>query len=69
MFEHAVDRIASLFQPEEIFVVTGEEHLESLLLQAPELPRANFLLEPVGQGTAPPLAWAPSTCAAATLRP
>ncbi len=53
MFEHAVDRIASLFQPEDIFVVTGEEHLESLLLQAPELPRANFLLEPVGQGTAP----------------
>jgi mannose-1-phosphate guanylyltransferase len=53
MFEHAVDRIASLFQPEEIFVVTGEEHLESLLFQAPELPRANFLLEPVGQGTAP----------------
>ncbi|MGQ9708923.1 MAG: mannose-1-phosphate guanylyltransferase [Anaerolineae bacterium] len=53
MFEHAVDRIASLFQPEEIFVVTGEEHLESLLLQAPELPRQNFLLEPVGQGTAP----------------
>ncbi len=53
MFEHAVDRIAPLFQPEEIFVVTGEEHLESLLLQAPELPRANFLVEPVGQGTAP----------------
>jgi mannose-1-phosphate guanylyltransferase len=53
MFEHAVDRIASLFQPEEIFVVTGEEHLEPLLLQAPELPRQNFLLEPVGQGTAP----------------
>ncbi|MFN3761855.1 MAG: mannose-1-phosphate guanylyltransferase [Anaerolineae bacterium] len=53
MFEHAVDRIASLFQPEEIFVVTGKEHLESLLLQAPELPRRNFLVEPVGQGTAP----------------
>ncbi len=53
MFEHAVDRIAPLFQPEEIFVVTGEEHLESLLLQAPELPRQNFLVEPVGQGTAP----------------
>ncbi|MBC7225937.1 MAG: NTP transferase domain-containing protein [Thermoflexales bacterium] len=53
MFEHAVDRIASLFQPEEIFVVTGEEHLETLLFQAPELPRQNFLLEPVGQGTAP----------------
>lgn len=53
MFEHAVDRIVSLFQPQDIFVVTGKEHLESLLFQAPELPRANFLLEPVGQGTAP----------------
>ncbi len=53
MFEHAVDRIASLFQPEDIFVVTGEDQVESLLIQAPELPRRNFLVEPVGQGTAP----------------
>lgn len=53
MFEHAVDRIAPIFQPEEIFVVTGEDQVESLLLQAPELPRQNFLIEPVGQGTAP----------------
>jgi mannose-1-phosphate guanylyltransferase len=53
MFEHAVDRIASLFQPEDIFVVTGEDQVESLLLQAPELPHRNFLVEPMGQGTAP----------------
>lgn len=53
MFEHAVDRIASLFQPEDVFVVTGEDQVESLLLQAPELPHRNFLIEPVGQGTAP----------------
>ncbi len=53
MFEHAVDRIAPLCQPEEILVVTGRDQLEPLLLQAPELPRQSFLVEPMGRGTAP----------------
>ncbi len=53
MFEHAVDRIAPLFQPERIFVVTGAEHVESLAAQAPELPTENFIVEPEGRGTAP----------------
>ncbi|MEA3340927.1 MAG: mannose-1-phosphate guanylyltransferase, partial [Chloroflexota bacterium] len=53
MFEHAVGRIAPLFQPERIFVVTGAEHVESLAAQAPELPLENFIVEPEGRGTAP----------------
>jgi len=53
MFEHAVDRIAPLFQPEQIFVVTGAEHVTSLAAQAPELPPENFIVEPEGRGTAP----------------
>ena len=53
MFEHAVDRIAPLFQPEQIFVVTGAEHVASLMAQAPELPADNFIVEPEGRGTAP----------------
>jgi len=53
MFEHAVDRIVPLFQPEQIFVVTGAEHVESLAAQAPELPSENFIVEPKGRGTAP----------------
>jgi len=53
MFEHAVDRIAPLFQPEQIFVVTGAEHVKSLAAQAPELPAENFIVEPEGRGTAP----------------
>jgi len=53
MFEHAVDRIAPLFQPEQIFVVTGAEHLTPLVAQAPELPPENFIVEPEGRGTAP----------------
>jgi mannose-1-phosphate guanylyltransferase len=53
MFEHAVDRIAPVFQPEQIFVVTGAEHVDSLAAQAPELPRENFVVEPQGRGTGP----------------
>ncbi|HEC34115.1 MAG TPA: mannose-1-phosphate guanylyltransferase, partial [Chloroflexi bacterium] len=53
MFEHAVDRIAPVFQPEDIFVVTGADQVEPLMLQAPELPRENFIVEPMGRGTAP----------------
>jgi len=53
MFEHAVDRIAPLFQPERIFVVTGAEHVDSLKTQALELPPENFIVEPEGRGTAP----------------
>jgi mannose-1-phosphate guanylyltransferase len=53
MFEHAVDRVASLFQPERIFVVTGAEHVASLAAQAPELPVENLIVEPEGRGTAP----------------
>lgn len=53
MFEHAVDRIAPLIQPERIFVVAGAEHVATLAAQAPELPLENFIVEPEGRGTAP----------------
>ena len=53
MFEHAVDRIAPIFQPDQIFVVAGSEHVSDLADQAPELPAQNFIIEPLGRGTAP----------------
>ena len=53
MFEHAVDRIVPLIQPEHIFVVTGAEHARILAAQTPELPPENFVIEPQGRGTAP----------------
>ncbi|HVM70591.1 MAG TPA: mannose-1-phosphate guanylyltransferase [Anaerolineales bacterium] len=53
MFQHAVDRLAPLFQPEQIFVVTREDQSALLSAQVPELPAANFIKEPVGRGTAP----------------
>jgi mannose-1-phosphate guanylyltransferase len=53
MFEHAIDRIAPVFQPENIFVVTAAEHVDMLAAQAPELPADNLIVEPEGRGTAP----------------
>jgi len=53
MFQHAVDRIALLFPPERIFVVTRADYIPSLSEQAPELPAQNFIAEPEGRGTAP----------------
>ena len=53
MFQHAVDRIALLFPPERIFVVTRGDYIPILAEQAPELPAQNFIAEPEGRGTAP----------------
>jgi mannose-1-phosphate guanylyltransferase len=53
MFQHAVDRLAPLFPPERILVVTRREHAALLMEQTPELPPENFIVEPEGKGTAP----------------
>jgi mannose-1-phosphate guanylyltransferase len=53
MFQHAVDRLTPLFQPEQIFVVTREDQSRLLASQVPELPLSNYINEPVGRGTAP----------------
>ncbi len=53
MFQHAVDRLAPLFQPDQIYVVTRQDQSSLLSSQMPELPFSNFINEPVGRGTAP----------------
>ena len=53
MFQYAVERIASVFPTERIFVVTRARHAPILMDQMPELPDENFILEPEGRGTAP----------------
>ncbi len=52
MFQHAVDRLAPLFPPERIYVVTREDQCELLASQMPDLPISNFITEPFGRGTA-----------------
>ena len=52
MFQLSVERLAPLFTPERIFVVTAAEQVGTLLRQAPQLPGGNFIVEPLQRGTA-----------------
>ena len=52
LFQLAVDRLAGVFTPEQILVVTVEEQARLLQEQCPELPPENYLLEPMPRGTA-----------------
>jgi len=53
MFEIAVERLLPLFSPEQILVVASADHNQVLHEQVPSIPRANFIVEPEGRGTAP----------------
>ncbi|MBN1283881.1 MAG: mannose-1-phosphate guanylyltransferase [Anaerolineae bacterium] len=53
MFQISVERLAPLFEPEQIFVVTGEPHLDTLREQAPDIPVKNFIVEPARRDTGP----------------
>lgn len=53
MIEDAVTRIAPLFAPEQVLIVTRAEHVPPLAAQVSSLPAANFIVEPVGRGTGP----------------
>jgi mannose-1-phosphate guanylyltransferase len=53
MFQISVQRLAPLFTPERILVVTSERYAADLRQQCPELSAANFVLEPEARGTAP----------------
>ena len=53
LIQHAVDRLTPQYSPEQILVITRQEHVEPLSVQVPELPQENFIVEPEGRGTAP----------------
>jgi len=53
MFKTSVDRLAPLFSPERIYVVTGRKYLYTLRQQAPEIPEQNFIIEPYGRDSGP----------------
>jgi mannose-1-phosphate guanylyltransferase len=53
MFSVSVKRLAPLFTPEQIYVVTGQRYLAAFRADAPDIPEANFIIEPYGRDTAP----------------
>jgi mannose-1-phosphate guanylyltransferase len=46
LIQATVDRLADLAPPERTFVVTGGAHVAPIARQVPDLPDANFLVEP-----------------------
>lgn len=53
MFKTSVDRLAPLFTPDRIYVVTGRKYVDALRAQAPEIPPDNFIAEPYGKDSGP----------------
>lgn len=58
MFHVSVERLAPLFTPDRIYVVTGDRFAEKMREDAPEIPAENFIVEPEGRDTAPAAALA-----------
>jgi mannose-1-phosphate guanylyltransferase len=52
LFQSSVDRLLPLLPLERILVVTASEQVAMLMAQYPQLPRENFIVEPLGRGTA-----------------
>ncbi len=52
LFQISVNRLAGLFSPDRIFVVTVAEQAKLLMTQSPLIPEENFLIEPFPKGTA-----------------
>jgi mannose-1-phosphate guanylyltransferase len=53
MFKVSIERLAPLFKPEQIYVVTGAQYVERLREDAPDIPVENFIAEPYARNSAP----------------
>ena len=46
IFQQTLERVKKGFEPEDIFISTGEEYKEWVVKQAPEIPLKNLIMEP-----------------------
>lgn len=53
MIQHTVERLKSLVEIENIYVVTNESYEKLVQEHIPNLPRENIILEPIAKNTAP----------------
>ncbi|MCR6513739.1 MAG: mannose-1-phosphate guanylyltransferase [Clostridium chrysemydis] len=56
MIQMTVDRVKPIIPVERIFVCTGEQYVDLVREQLPELPERNIIIEPEGRNTAPCIA-------------
>ncbi len=53
MFRVSVERLLPLFGAERIFIVTGQQLVDEMRQDVPEIPAENFIIEPFGQDSGP----------------
>jgi mannose-1-phosphate guanylyltransferase len=53
MFAVSVHRLAPLYPPDRIYVITGEQYVADLQAQVPHIPAENFIAEPYGKDSGP----------------
>ncbi len=58
LLRQTVDRLLPLTASERVFISTGQRVLDVTRAALPELPREQFLAEPMAKNTAPCIAWA-----------
>ena len=63
MIQETLERVISLTTPEQSWVVTGRSMAHLVQEHLPTVPRNNILLEPMGRGSAPAIAWAAAAIA------
>lgn len=52
MLQKTVSRMEKLLAPENIYIITAENHQKIVRHQVPEIPKENIILEPCGRDTA-----------------
>ncbi|GAB4575060.1 MAG: mannose-1-phosphate guanylyltransferase [Anaerolineae bacterium] len=53
MFEMTVRRLQPWLSPDHVYVVTGQDMVEQLRADVPEIPAENFIIEPFGRNSGP----------------
>ncbi len=56
LIERSYDRLRGLLAPADIYIIALSEHLSAIAEELPDLPRENFIGEPVGRDTAAAIA-------------
>ncbi len=52
MLRVSVERLHPLFEPHQIYIVTGRQYVEAMRAELPEIPAENFVIEPYGRDNA-----------------
>lgn len=60
LFEMTIDRLDGLFTPEQTYVVTQQDLLDSLIQLTPTIPSCNYVCEPTSLNTGPAIGLAVS---------